>query len=118
VDRGAVTGPATGGCLAEYAGGYQVDPTRLDLHGSGWRLYYHYTSAAFVAMTPSGPDSFTVGTRALHRFQRVEGQPVSVMAPAPGADYRGVRMDAKPPAKALLEADDLKGLVGSYKGGR
>jgi len=117
VRQGTVPGSVESARLAEYAGIYQVDSTRsLTYTAQDGVLYYHYTGAPFVAMTPSGPDAFTIGTRALHQFQRIDGKPASVTASALGADYRGVRTDSKSPAKALLAADELKGLVGSYRG--
>ena len=111
--------------LAEFAGVYQVDPTRrLTYTAQDGVLYYHFTGGRFFAMRPAGPDAFTIGTRAMHRFEMIDGKPVSVTASAQGADYRAARTEAKPPAKALLApADlsglvgaDLSGLVGTYKG--
>jgi len=97
--------------------GYQVDPTRtLTYTAQDGVLYYHFTGNRFIAMSPSGPDAFTIGTRALHRFDRVDGKLFSVTASAQGADWRGARTGAKPPAVAILGADDLKGLVGTYRG--
>ena len=115
--------PSSGGLvvdsarLDDYAGVYQVDPTRtLTYTAQDGVLYYHFTGNRFIAMSPSGPDAFTIGTRALHRFDRVDGKLFSVTASAQGADWRGARTEAKPPAVAILGADDLKGLAGTYRG--
>jgi D-alanyl-D-alanine-carboxypeptidase/D-alanyl-D-alanine-endopeptidase len=103
--------------LAEYVGVYQVDPTRsLTYTAQDGVLYYHFTGSRFVAMTPSGSDAFTIGRRALHRFDRVDGQPARVTASAEGADYSGTRIQAEPPAKAILAEDELRGLLGTYRG--
>ena len=102
--------------LDDYVGVYQVNPTRTLTYTAQDGVLYHFTGSRFIAMSPSGPDAFMIGTRALHRFDRVDGKLVSVTASAQGADWRGARTEAKPPAVAILGADDLKGLVGTYRG--
>jgi len=75
--------------------GYQVDPTRtLTYTAQDGVLYYHFTGNRFIAMSPSGPDAFTIGTRALHRFDRVDGKLFSVTASAQGAE--AVALEPKP----------------------
>lgn len=103
--------------VAEYAGVYQVDPTRtLTYTAQDGVLYYHYTGGHFVAMSALEPVVFTLGTRALHRFTRVDGKVSAVVASAGGADFDAVRTQERPPTTALLPTASLKGLAGLYKG--
>ena len=103
--------------LAEYAGVYQVDPTRkLTYTAQDGVLYYHYIGGRFAAMSPAAPDAFTIGTSATHQFERVDGKTVAVTASGKGADFHAVRTGDSPPTKAVLPESDIKGLLGTYRG--
>ncbi|TWO70876.1 serine hydrolase [Caenimonas sedimenti] len=82
------------------------------------RLYLRSTGAPYVALTPSGPDSFNYGTRAKAIFERKDGRVASLRWQVRGDDRVASRSDEALPAAALLPQQALDAYVGRYRAPR
>lgn len=105
--------------LADYAGVFRE--TRHNAYtvvAQDGRLYLRSTGGAYVALTPSGPDTFNYGTRARGVFERTDGRVTSLRWQLRGDEHLARRTDEAAPAAALLPPDVLTAYVGRYRAPR
>lgn len=107
--------------LAAYAGVFRVDPNAaFTLVVQDGALHLHSTGQPFVVLAPSGPDSFTLGTRGRVVFERDgDGAAVSrVTVSSQGVDHLGLRTPEPVPPSASLPDAQLRAFVGRYRSAR
>jgi serine-type D-Ala-D-Ala carboxypeptidase/endopeptidase len=82
------------------------------------RLYLRGTGAPYVALTPSGQDSFNYGARARAEFDRRDGKVVALRWHVRGDVRTASLVDEPVPAAALLAPQSLAAYVGRYRAPR
>jgi D-alanyl-D-alanine-carboxypeptidase/D-alanyl-D-alanine-endopeptidase len=105
--------------LADYQGVFrETRHNALTVVAQDGRLYLRTTGAPYVALTPSGPDSFNYGTRATAIFGRTGDRVTSVRWILRGSERVARRTDEAFPAAALLPQETLDAYVGRYRSPR
>jgi serine-type D-Ala-D-Ala carboxypeptidase/endopeptidase len=105
--------------LADYVGVFrETRDNAYTFVAQDGRLYLRSSGNAFIALTPSGPDTFNYGTRGKGVFEREDGKVKSVRWTARGTE-RMARLTPEPvPAAAVLPQEQLQAYVGRYRSPR
>lgn len=105
--------------LAQYQGVFrETRHNAFTLVAQDGRLYLRSTGTPYVALTPSGPDSFNYGTRAKATFARTDGRVTSLGWLVRGNERVAARTGEALPAAALLPQPVLDAYVGRYRAPR
>jgi serine-type D-Ala-D-Ala carboxypeptidase/endopeptidase len=105
--------------LADYQGVFrETRHNAFTVVAQDGRLYLRGTGAPYVALTPSGPDSFNYGTRAKAVFDRRDGKVVALRWHVRGDVRAATWVDEPLPAAALLAPQALAAYLGRYRAPR
>lgn len=105
--------------LAEYTGVFrETRRNAFTLVAQDGRLYLRSTGSPYVALTPSGPDSFNYGTRAKAIFERTDGRVAALRWLVRGDERVAARTTEAIPGAALLPQQVQDAYVGRYRAPR
>lgn len=105
--------------LAEYVGVFRESRYNAwTFVAQDGRLYLRGAGQPFIALTPSGPDTFNYGTRGKGVFEREGGKVKAVRWIVRGGERPGRLTDEPVPAAATLPQDELQVYVGRYRAPR
>src|SRR6185369_8679771 len=102
--------------LGEYVGVFRESrQNALTFVAQDGRLYFRGTGQPFIALTPSGPDTFNYGTRGKGVFEREGGKVKTVRWLVRGGERLGQLTGEPVPAAATLPREQLQAYVGRYR---
>lgn len=102
--------------LADYVGVFrETRDNAYTFVAQDGRLWVRGSGSAFIALTPSGPDTFNYGTRGKGVFVRENGKVKSVVWTARGSERPAQLTGERVPAAATLPQEQLQPYVGRYR---
>lgn len=102
--------------LADYVGVFrETRDNAYTFVAQDGKLWIRSSGNAFVALTPSGPDTFNYGTRGKGVFEREGGKVKSVRWTARATERPARLTNERVPAAATLPQEQLQAYVGRYR---